>query len=170
MKQYTIGVDLGGTTITAGLVDNEYKIIHKGTCDTDLPRPEAEVEKTIADLCRRVVEEAGVQWEQIRWVGIGTPGSANSETGMVDFNANFGYVDWALEADMEALLHCKVYIENDANAAAYGEYLAGAAKGSRYAVAITLGTGIGCGIVLDGKIYSGFNHAGAVVGKMFLLG
>ena len=62
---------------------------------------------------------------------------------------------------MEKLLPCRVYIENDANAAAYGEYIAGAAQGAKYAIAVTLGTGIGGGIIIDGKIFSGFNSAGA---------
>ena len=82
----------------------------------------------------------------------------------MEFNANFGYNNWPLRANMQALLGCKVYIENDANAAAYGEYIAGAAKGARYAVVITLGTGIGGGIIIDGKIFSGFNYAGAELG------
>lgn len=169
MAQYMIGVDLGGTTITAGLVDENYKILDKVTCNTNLPRPEHEVEESIAQLCRKVMEKAKVDWTQIRWVGIGTPGSVNSDTGIVDFNANFGYVNWNLAQKMEALLGCKVYIENDANAAAYGEYLAGGAKGYRYAVVITLGTGIGGGVILDGKIYSGFNHAGAELGHMVIV-
>ena len=164
MTYYTIGVDLGGTTITAGLVNEESHIVYKKTCDTNLPRPAQEVEQAIADLFRQVVEEAGVSWEAIRWVGIGTPGSVNAESGIVEFNANFGYNNWALRANIQALLGCDVYIENDANAAAYGEYIAGAAKGAKYAVVITLGTGIGGGIIIDGKIFSGFNYAGAELG------
>ena len=164
MTYYTIGVDLGGTTITAGLVNEESHIVYKKTCDTNLPRPAQEVEQAIADLCRQVVEEAGVSWEAIRWVGVGTPGSVNAESGIVEFNANFGYNNWALRANIQALLGCDVYIENDANAAAYGEYIAGAAKGAKYAVVITLGTGIGGGIIIDGKIFSGFNYAGAELG------
>lgn len=169
MQEYTIGVDLGGTTITAGLVDRDYKILHKVTCHTNLPRPADQVEQSIAQLCRQVADEAEVGWGQIRWVGIGTPGSVNSAEGLVEFNANFGYTDWHLAADMQALLGCRIYIENDANAAAYGEYLAGAARGAHYAVVITLGTGIGSGIIIDGKIFSGFNYAGAELGHMVIV-
>lgn len=168
-KQYTIGVDLGGTTITAGLVDENLKIIEKVTCDTNLPRPSEEVEQSIAGLCRQVAEKGGVSFDQIRWVGIGTPGSVNGPEGIVEFNANFGYNNWPLAANMQALLGCRVYIENDANAAAYGEYIAGAAKGAKYAVAITLGTGIGCGVIIEGKIFSGYNHAGAELGHMVIV-
>lgn len=166
-KKYTIGVDLGGTTITAGLVDENLKILEKITCDTNLPRPAEEVEQSIADLCHQVAEKAGVTFDEIKWVGIGTPGSVNE--GVVEFNANFGYSYWPLAANMSERLGCKVYIENDANAAAYGEYIAGAARGARYAVAITLGTGIGCGVIINGKIFSGFNHAGAELGHMVIV-
>lgn len=168
-KQYTIGVDLGGTAIKAGLVDENLQIVAKASCDTNLPRPASEVEESIAGLCRQVAQEGGVPFEQVKWVGIGTPGSVNGATGMVEFNANFGYNNWPLAQDMHELLGCKVFIENDANAAAYGEYIAGAAKGAKYAVAITLGTGIGCGVIIDGKIFSGYNHAGAELGHMVIV-
>ena len=144
MKKYTIGVDLGGTTITAGIVDENCRVVRKCTCDTELPQPETVVEEKIAGLCRRVLQENDMTLDDIRWVGIGTPGSVDSKHGVVDFNANFGYFDWELRAHMEQLLGCEVHIENDANAAAYGEYIAGGAQGAKYAVVITLGTGM-CG-------------------------
>ncbi len=170
MKQYTIGVDLGGTTISAGLVDEEYNIVHKVGCDTNLPRPAEEVEMLIAGLCMELCRSKDLDiTKDIRWVGIGTPGSVNQATGVVEFNANFGYNNWPLEVDMERLLGCKVYIENDANAAAYGEYIAGGAKGAQYAVVITLGTGIGSGIIINGKIFSGFNYAGAELGHLVIV-
>lgn len=169
MQKYRLGVDLGGTKIAVGLVDENNNIVEKVVGRTDLPRPEHEVEQTIAALCREVVEKKGLDFaQQIEWVGIGTPGSVNAETGIVEFNANFGYHDWQLEKNMEKLLGCTVYIENDANAAAYGEYIAGGAQGARYAVVITLGTGIGSGIIIDGKIFAGFNSAGAEIGHVVI--
>lgn len=105
-----------------------------------------------------------VDFADIKYVGIGTPGSVNFTTGFVGFNTNFGYYDWNLGPDLEALLGCKVYVENDANAAAYGEYIAGGAKGYNDAVVITLGTGIGSGIILGGKILRGFNFAAGEMG------
>ena len=168
MEQYTIGVDLGGTTITAGLVDKDHNIVDRASCLTGLPRPSEEVEQEIAGLCRQLAEKHKFAMSDLKWVGIGTPGSVNSESGVVEFNANFGYNDWALQANMEKLLGCKVYIENDANAAAWGEAIAGAAKGTRNSVMITLGTGVGGGIIIDGKIYSGFNYAGAELGHVVI--
>ena len=129
MKIYTIGVDLGGTNIKAGLVDEAHHIVDSVSCKTNLPRPEHEVEAEIAALCSQLAQRAGLDMAtQIESVGIGTPGSVNPHTGVVEFNANFGYRNWPLVSAMEKLLPCRVYIENDANAAAYGEYIAGAAQ------------------------------------------
>lgn len=165
MKQYTIGVDLGGTNIAAGLVDAENKIVDLMSCKTNLPRPSQEIEQAIAEICRELAKRNHLSWEDdVALVGIGAPGSVNARTGIVEFNANFGYRDWHLVHNMEQRLHCKVLIENDANAAAYGEYIAGAAQGAGCMVMITLGTGIGSGIIIDGKIFSGFNSAGAEIG------
>ncbi|MEG0878144.1 MAG: ROK family protein [Oscillospiraceae bacterium] len=161
---YRIGVDLGGTNIAAGLVDENNTIVKKISCKTNLPLPREAIEEKIANLCRQLVKETNITFADILWVGIGTPGSVNSKLGIVGFNANFGYYDWHLTDAVQKLLSCKVYAENDANAAAYGEYVAGAAKGASIAVAITLGTGIGAGVIIDGKIFTGFNCAGAEIG------
>ena len=123
-----------------------------------------DLEKALADLCRTVAKENKVDFTDVKYVGIGTPGSVNFTTGFVGFNTNLGYYDWNLGPDLEAMLGCKVYVENDANAAAYGEYIAGGAKGYKDAVVITLGTGIGSGIILGGKILRGFNFAAGEMG------
>ena len=162
--KYTIGIDLGGTTMTAGLVDEAYNIVGKITRPTRLPRPAQDLEQALADLCRAVAKDCKIDFADVSYVGIGTPGSVNFTTGFVGYNTNFGYYDWNLGPDLEALLGCKVYVENDANAAAFGEYIAGGAKGFKDAVVITLGTGIGSGIILGGKILRGFNFAAGEMG------
>ena len=164
MSKYTIGIDLGGTTMTAGIVNENYEIVGKLTWATRLPRPAEDLEKALADLCRTVAQDNKVDFADIKYVGIGTPGSVNFTTGFVGFNTNIGYYDWNLGPDLEALRGCKGYVENDANAAAYGEYIAGGAKGYNDAVVITLGTGIGSGIILGGKILRGFNFAAGEMG------
>lgn len=169
MSQYTIGIDLGGTTMTAGLVDEQFRIVGKITWATKLPRPAQDLEKALADLCRAVAKENKVDFSSVKYVGIGTPGSVNFTTGFVGYNTNFGYYDWNLGPDMEKLLGCKVYVENDANAAAFGEYIAGGAKGYKDAVVITLGTGIGSGIILGGKIVRGFNFAAGEMGHTVIV-
>ena len=169
MSQYTIGIDLGGTTMTAGLVNENYEIIGKVTWATRLPRPAADLEKALAELCHTGAKENNVDFSDVRYVGIGTPGSVNFTTGFVGYNTNFGYYDWNLGPDMEKILGCKVYVENDANAAAFGEYIAGGAKGYKDAVVITLGTGIGSGIILGGKILRGFNFAAGEMGHTVIV-
>ena len=169
MSQYTIGIDLGGTTMTAGLVNENYEIVGKITWATRLPRPAADLEKALAALCHAVAKENNIDFSDVKYVGIGTPGSVNFTTGFVGYNTNFGYYDWNLGPDMEKLLGCKVYVENDANAAAFGEYIAGGAKGYKDAVVITLGTGIGSGIILGGKIVRGFNFAAGEMGHTVIV-
>lgn len=169
MSQYTIGIDLGGTTMTAGLVNENYEIVGKITWATRLPRPAQDLEKALADLCCAVAKENNVPFSDVKYVGIGTPGSVNFTTGFVGYNTNFGYYDWNLGPDMKKLLGCKVYVENDANAAAFGEYIAGGAKGYKDAVVITLGTGIGSGIILGGKIVRGFNFAAGEMGHTVIV-
>ena len=101
MSKYTIGIDLGGTTMTAGIVNENYEIIGKLTWATRLPRPAEDLEKALADLCRTVAKDNKVDFADIKYVGIGTPGSVNFTTGFVGFNTNFGYYDWNLGPDME---------------------------------------------------------------------
>ena len=108
MSKYTIGIDLGGTTMTAGIVNENYEIVGKLTWATRLPRPAEDLEKALADLCRTVARDNKVDFADIKYVGIGTPGSVNFTTGFVGFNTNFGYYDWNLGPDLEALLGCKV--------------------------------------------------------------
>ena len=167
--KYTIGIDLGGTTMTAGVVNETCEIVGKLTWPTRLPRPSKDLEKAMAELCRTVAGQCGVSFSDVEYVGIGTPGSVNFTTGFVGYNTNFGYYDWNLGPDMAALLGCRVYVENDANAAAFGEYLAGGAKGYQDAVIITLGTGIGSGIILSGKILRGFNFAAGEMGHTVIV-
>ena len=102
MSKYTIGIDLGGTTMTAGLVDENYDIVGKITWATRLPRPAADLEKALADLCRAVARDNKVAFSDIAYVGIGTPGSVNFNTGFVGFNTNFVYGDGDANGTVEA--------------------------------------------------------------------
>ena len=94
--KYTIGIDLGGTTMTAGLVDEDYNIVGKITRPTRLPRPAQDLEQALADLCRAVAKDCKIDFADVSYVGIGTPGSVNFTTGFVGYNTNFGYYDWGL--------------------------------------------------------------------------
>ena len=162
--KYYIGIDLGGTNIKAGVVNEDYEIIAKATTKTLLPRPAEEICADMAKVSLEAVEQAGLTLDDIESVGIGTPGTANSATGIIEYSNNLGFLNLPVVEIMQKHINKPVYVENDANAAAYGEFVAGAAKGANDAVCITLGTGVGGGIIINGKIYSGFNFAGAEIG------
>ena len=166
---YYLGIDLGGTNIVAGVVDESYKIIAKADCKTAAPRPESQICDSMMEMALKAVKKAKITMEDIDFIGIGVPGAVNPKTGVVEYSANLFFHNWQIVKMMEERLEKKVSIENDANAAAYGEYLAGAAKGAKNAVVITLGTGIGTGIIINGKIYSGSNYAGAEMGHMVIV-
>ncbi len=162
--KYYVGIDLGGTNIVAGVVDEKYNIIAKASTKTNCPRPDKEIADDMAKMALKAVDNAGLAIDQIEWIGIGTPGIANSSTGIIEFAGNLGFNNTPMVKYIRETIDKPVFIENDANAAAYGEYVAGSAKGAKNAVCITLGTGVGAGIVIDGKIYAGSNFAGAEVG------
>lgn len=162
--KYYVGIDLGGTNIVAGVVDEEYNIIAKASTKTNCPRPEKEIADDMARMAVEAVKNAKLTMEQIEWIGVGTPGIANSEKGIIEYSNNLGFKNTPMVKYIQETINKPVFIENDANAAAYGEFVAGAAKGAKNAVCITLGTGVGGGIIIDGRIYSGSNFAGAEIG------
>lgn len=164
MKKYYIGIDLGGTNISAGVVDEEFNILAKAKTRTNCPREAKLIADDMAKIALEAVAKAGISIDDVEWIGVGSPGTANSDTGVIEYSNNLGFLNTPLAAMIQETINKPVYVENDANAAAYGEFLAGAAKGSNNAVCITLGTGVGGGIIIDKKIYSGFNYAGAELG------
>ena len=166
--KYYIGIDLGGTNIKAGVVSEDFEIVAKATCKTNLPRPAEEICADMAKVALEAVDKAGLTLEQIEAVGIGTPGIANSAEGVIEYSNNLGFKDFHVVELMKTFIDKPCYVENDANAAAYGEFVAGAAKGANNAVCITLGTGVGGGIIIDGKIYAGSNFAGAEIGHIVI--
>ncbi len=166
---YRIGIDLGGTNIKAGVVDEKYTIVATAKCKTRMPRPAEDIIADMASTARKAVEAAGLTMDDIACVGVGSPGTCNEETGVVEYANNLRFENVPLRRLLSGLLDKEVFIGNDANAAALGETLAGAARGARSSVCITLGTGVGGGIILDGKIYSGFNFAGAELGHTVIV-
>lgn len=162
--KYYVGIDLGGTNIVAGVVDENYNIISKASTKTNCPRPEKEIADDMAKMALQAVKNANLEISNIEWIGIGTPGIANSATGIIERANNLGFVNTPMVKYIKETIDKPVFIENDANAAAYGEFVVGAAKEARNAICVTLGTGVGAGIIIDGKIYSGSNYAGAEIG------
>ena len=162
-----LGIDLGGTNVAAAVVDGEGTILGKVSLPT--PRTGAEdVADQMAAAARAAAEQAGITLEQVESVGIGSPGTIEPAEGLIKFWSNLDFENVPLTALMAERLNKPIYLENDANAAALGEYAAGAGKGSQSMVAITLGTGVGGGAVLGGKLYTGFNYAGMEVGHFVI--
>ena len=120
--KYYIGIDLGGTNIVAGVVDEDYNIISKASTRTNCPRPAQEIADDMAAMAIKAVEDANLTMDQIEWVGVGTPGIANSETGIIEYSNNLGFVNTPMVEYIQKHINKPVFIENDANAAAYGEY------------------------------------------------
>ncbi len=167
---YNIGIDLGGTNIAVGLVDENHKIIQKASTETNASRPADEIVADMAMLCRKVCEEQGISIDDLESVGIATPGTADIDTGIVVYANNLPFVEYPISEKLKSLLPVKkVLIANDADAAAYGEAVAGAGRGKKDFIMITLGTGVGGGIIINGKLYSGFNHAGGELGHMVIV-
>ena len=166
---YRIGIDLGGTNIVAGVVSDEYKIVATAKRKTAMPRPAEAIMEDMVAVCLEAVKNAGLTMDDIGGVGVGSPGACNSDTGVVEYANNLQFVNVPMRAFLEEQLHKPVRVENDANAAAYGELVAGAAKGKSSCVCITLGTGVGGGVIIDGKIMAGHNFAGAELGHTVIV-
>lgn len=166
---YRIGIDLGGTNIVAGVVNEAYQIVASDKCKTAMPRPAEEIVADMAKVAFGAVKKAGISMDDVEYIGVGSPGVCNRATGIVENSNNLKFNNLPLCDMLGQLTGKKIYIENDANAAALGEVKAGAAKGCNTCVCITLGTGIGGGILIDGKIYSGFNFAGAELGHTVIV-
>ena len=165
---YNIGIDLGGTNIVASVVDDKYNIIATGKTPTAVPRSAEEIFDDIAAVCREAMDKAGLTIADISSVGLGTPGTVN-ENGIIEFANNLGFNNVpAREMLKERLGDLPIYIDNDANCAALGEAYAGCGNGSQNFVAVTLGTGVGSGIIVNGKIVTGVNCAGGVWGHMVI--
>lgn len=164
-----LGIDLGGTNIAAGIVDDNFNIIKKLSVKTKLPRPAKEIIDDMTELAKTVVSQASLTMDDIDWIGVGAPGSVIQATGVIDYSNNLDFHDIPIKAMLEQALNKTVYIENDANAAAYGEYIAGSAKGANISIMVTLGTGVGGGIVINNKIYVGANDAGGELGHSVII-
>lgn len=167
--KYYIGIDLGGTNIAAGVLNEEKKIVAECSVKTLSERGAEPVIDDMAKVALAAAEKAGISMEDVEWVGVGSPGTANRATGVIEYSNNLDWYDVPLAAMLEERLQKKVYIENDANAAAYGEYMAGSAAEADSSIMVTLGTGVGGGIILQNSIYSGFNFAGAELGHTVIV-
>lgn len=166
---YYLGIDLGGTNIAVGVVDEKFNIIGRGKMKTNAPRPAEEICDDMATAAKMAIEDAGITMDDIDTIGIGAPGSINPFTGVIAVSNNLCFENVAMGEMLKSRLGRDVFLENDANAAAYGEFLAGAGRDTKDMVAITLGTGVGGGIIIDGKLFAGSNLAGGELGHTVIV-
>lgn len=166
---YTIGIDLGGTNIKAGVVDPEGRILCRESIKTRAERKAVEIVRDMGFLAQKVIAQAGIAQADVAAIGIGSPGTPDNETGILVYTNNLPFANVPMRAEIRRILDLPVFIENDANCAALAEHVSGGAVGTRHSVTVTLGTGVGGGIIIDGRIYSGFNHAGGELGHMVLV-
>ena len=167
---YYIGIDVGGMSIKAGLTDKDGNILHKTILET---KGEYTADYTISNdihaLIVKLLSEAGVTEDKIAAIGIGQAGSIDSERGIINYWNNIPMKNVHVVEELHAWHSCPVFIDNDANVAALGECVFGAAKGLKNVLLITLGTGVGSGIIINGNVYRGEYGAGAEAGHMGII-
>lgn len=166
---YLVGVDLGGTKILTGIFTPQLKCIGRVKMSTKASRGTDSVIERIARCIRDAIDECDLKLEQVRGIGIGAPGAVDHDAGKVIFAPNLpGWSDIALKKALEKELDRPVFLENDGNVCTLGVYHAELDAKPRHVVGVFIGTGIGAGIIIDGKLYSGFNHSAGEVGHMVL--
>ena len=166
---YRLGIDLGGTNIAVGLVNEKFELIKKMSTPTLASRAPEAIIDDMAMVCKKLLGACDVDITDVESVGIASPGIANSKTGIIEYANNLPFKNFPIARMLSTRLGVNnIKIANDANAAALGEAVAGAARGSESSVMITLGTGVGGGVIVDGKLISGFNFAGGELGHMVI--
>ena len=166
---YRIGIDLGGTNIAVGVVNEQHHIVFQTSRPTEATRPYQEVIADMIDAVEAALLGAGVGIADCASIGIGSPGTCDSQLGVVVRAYNLGWFHVPICQIMQEHFGIPVRISNDANVAALAEVVAGGAQDCRNMVLITLGTGVGGGIIIDGKIYAGMRSAGAELGHSLLV-
>lgn len=155
MKKYSIGIDLGGTNIAAALVSHAGVITIRRSIPTQRGRNYKLIVKDMAMLCSALIEEKGLEISNIVSIGIGSPGLLDKINGLVCYANNLEFENAPICPELLKYLSIPVYLENDANAAAFGEYMVGAGKYCSNLVVITLGTGVGSGVIMNNEIMGG---------------
>ena len=164
-----IGIDVGGTTAKAGVVDENGHILVKSSCKTGIERGFEDIAAEMAELCHRIVRESGHTMDEIAAAGVGIPGEQSPKTGLVALCNNLGWVDVPLKERLCTALGVPVYVDNDANVAALAESVFGASRDASSSILVTLGTGVGGGIVQNHRIHTGAHGVGGEIGHMVVV-
>ena len=162
--RYLVGIDLGGTNVKGGVVRPDGTVVSTGKEKTNAEEGPKAVVGRILDLVESVCEDAGVELADIAAVGVGAPGPIDVERGIVLNAPNIRWTRFPLADELDSRLKVPVVVNNDVNVGTWGEYKAGAGQGFTELMAIFVGTGIGGGLVLGGKLYEGANHTAGEIG------
>jgi glucokinase len=167
--EYFVGVDLGGTKILAGVFKSSLECIGMAKVSTKPQRGADEVIERVARCAQDAVDEADLSFKQVIGLGIGAPGAVDFDSGTVIFAPNLeGWKEVSLKKDLEKHLGVPVFVENDCNIAALGVHVAELKAKPRHMAGIFVGTGIGGGLIINGELYSGYNHTAGEIGHMVL--
>ena len=166
---YRIGIDLGGTNIAVGVVNDRYEIVARRSVPTGAERPAEEVIRDMGDAVEEALRQAGLTAADCASMGVGSPGACDPQTGVVKRAYNLNWFDVPVCRMLHQRFGIPVRLGNDANCAALAEVVAGAAVGCQDMVLITLGTGVGSGIISRGKILSGLRGGAGEAGHMLLV-
>ena len=158
-----LGIDVGGTNLKGAIVTENGEIVKEAHCPTHAEQGADAVAESVAGLIRQLSDG-----EEIAGVGLGCPGIVDDESGEIVYSCNLGWVKYPLREKLRQLTGFSVKLGNDANVAALGEAMVGAAKGAQSAVILTLGTGVGGGVVIDGKMLVGYTGAASEMGHMVI--
>jgi len=163
-----IGIDLGGTNIAVGVVDGQGRILCKGSTPTLVERGYGPIIADMASASLQVLRESGHTLDDVMAIGVGVPGVADPDTGVIPFCTNLAWHNVPFRAEFHRCIQKPVFIENDATVAGLAESVSGISAGAKSSVFLTLGTGLGGGIVIDGKPYSGHHHVGSELGHIII--
>lgn len=165
---YYIGVDIGGTAIKSGIVSKDYELIDKSSIPTDKSLDYKVIVKDIANQILSLIKKNNIDIESVVAIGIGCPGAIDSKKGIVNYSNNLKWKEVPLAHQLSNIINKNVKITNDANAAALGETKSGAGKNYNDTILITLGTGVGGGVIMGGKLFEGYQSKGAELGHMVI--
>ena len=164
MSRYSVGVDLGGTNITIALVDMKGKIKNKVKISTQIDKNPNFVMKTIIENIKLIIKD--IPLKQIIGIGVGAAGQIDHARGIIQFSPNLHWRNVPIVREIKKKINLPVSLDNDANVACFGEFLFGAGRGAKHILCVTLGTGVGGGIIIDGKIYRGANGSAGEIGHI----
>ena len=168
MRSHILGIDLGGTKVLAALIDRDGRIIARARAKTRAWRDKEEVFDTIALVGHRAIEKSGIDEDHLAAVGIGAPGPIDFDTGSIIETANLRFKNFPLGPRVAEEFGRPTIVENDVNAAMYGESKAGAALGAKDVLGVFVGTGIGGGLILNGALYRGFSKGAGEIGHIIV--